>query len=616
VSAGAADTPAQAGRSTPAPGREPRALARGPVIAIAGRPNAGKSTLFNRLLRRRRAIVDETPGVTRDENRAEVVREGRRYELVDTGGIEELSPGPGLSERVQRRSLDVLRAADVVVHLVDGKAGLSAADRAVAQTIRTLGVPAILAVNKVDRDDQRSRLADFAALGAADPVAVSSAHGLGVDDLWERIEAELARAGRLPEPEAGPAGTAGEASPVARGAEVAAVPAAVAWDVEGGAVRASVAHGDEGAAVDHAATPVVQRAVANLPPRIALIGRPNVGKSSLLNRLVGFERAIVDATPGTTRDSIDVPIERAGRHYVIVDTAGLRRPSRIVETIEGYAAAASLRAIERCEVAVLVLDATLGVSDQDMRLADLVWRRGRGFVIAVNKVDLAPELAAEQCHDTIARRLPQWPPLPLVRVSALAGTGLSHLFSAVDGVVAAYRRRIPTARLNDVVAAAVEAHPPPLVRGKPPKILYAAQMRSGPQEIALVAGHPEGVTVEYRRYLLHRVRDAFGLVGVPVRLVARERTRTPRDRRGASGAGAAQAGVAGPTDEPARARATAKGTKSAKSATSAKRSGAGRRAKPPAPRRAVKAGKLAKPGKAVRAGKRGAKGLARRRSSR
>jgi len=498
---------AAAGRGTR--GAEARPGDAVPVVAIAGRPNAGKSTLFNRLLRRRHAIVDQTPGVTRDENRARLVRGGRPFDLVDTGGIEEVAPGPGLAERVQARSLGALRAADVVIHLVDGKAGLSAADRAVARRIRSLGVPTILAVNKIDRDDQRLRVADFAALGADEPVAVSSAHGLGVEELWERVEEELARAGRLT-----------EASPAE-------------------------------AAADEA--PAETTEAAERPARIALIGRPNVGKSSLLNRLVGFERAIVDATPGTTRDAIDVALERAGRRYVVVDTAGLRRPSRIVETIEGYAAGASLRALERADVAVLVLDATLGVSDQDLRLADLAWRRGRGFVVAVNKVDLAPELAAEQCHDTIAKRLPQWPPVPLVRLSALTGQGLKSLFSAIDTVVAAYRRRLPTPRLNEVVRAAVAAHPPPLLRGRAPSVLYAAQVRSAPQEVAIVSGHPEGIGAEYRRYLTHRLREEFGLVGVPLKLALRERARSSRPRP------ARPRGARKPGDD--RASAKARGSK-------------------------------------------------------
>jgi GTPase len=481
---------------------------RVPVVAIAGRPNAGKSTLFNRILRRRRAIVAETPGVTRDENRATLVREGRRFELVDTGGIEETALASGLAERVQARSLAALGSADVVVYVVDGKAGLSAADRAVADRIRALGVPLVLAVNKVDREEHRQRVIDFHALGADDPVAVSAAHGLGVDELWTRVEAALDRVGLLPSEEVPSPGGDDEAEPPVSDTRV---------------------HG---------------------PPRLALIGRPNVGKSSLLNRLAGFERALVDASPGTTRDSIDVELERAGRRYVVVDTAGLRRPSRIVETIEGFAAASSLRAIERAEVAVLVLDAVAGVSDQDLRLADLVWRRGRGFVIAVNKVDLAPKLAAEQCHDVIARRLPQWPPVPLVRVSALTGTGLGTLVTAVDTVVAAYRRRMPTPQLNSALRAAVEAHPPALVRGRPPKLLYAAQVRTGPQEVAIVTSRPDAFTAEYRRYLTHRLREAGGLVGVPLRLKLKERARPRRE--------AAKGGKAGRSGRPLARRAASR----------------------------------------------------------
>ena len=469
------------------------------VVAIAGRPNAGKSTLFNRLLRRRRAIVADEPGVTRDENRAETVRDGRRYELVDTGGIEETAPRENLAGRVHERSLAALARADVIVHVVDGKAGLSAADRAVARRIRALGVPTVLAVNKVDRADQSARAIDFLALGDPQPVPVSAAHGLGTEDLWERIDALLPASEALP-----------EAAPQ--------LPEAAPQIEESGPLPGAESDDGEAAA----------RQAQTGPPRVALVGRPNVGKSSLLNRIAGFERTHVDAVPGTTRDPIDLEVSRGQRRYVVVDTAGLRRPSRVEEGVEGHAASASLRAIERAEVVVLVLDASAGISDQDLRIADLVWRRGRGLVVAVNKADLAPELTIEQCHATIAKRLPQWPPVPLARLSALAGTGLGTLFAAIDTVAAAYRRRIPTPRLNNILRSAATAHPPALVKGRASKLLYAAQVRAAPQEVAIVASHPEGITAEYRRYLLHHVRDTFGLVGVPVKLVVRERTRRPR----------------------------------------------------------------------------------------
>ncbi|MBM4244486.1 MAG: ribosome biogenesis GTPase Der [Deltaproteobacteria bacterium] len=454
------------------------------VVAIAGRPNAGKSTLFNRLLRRQKAIVYDTPGVTRDENRGTLRRDGRVFEIVDTGGIEEQADAGHLAGRVHARSLATIAHADQIVYVLDGRAGLSPADVAVARRIRQLGIPAIFAVNKIDRGNQESRTIDFLELGEADLVPVSAAHGLGVDELWRRIDQAFP-----PRPDAADEGEA-EADGVA---------------ADGDAAEA-------GAAADSRA-----------PTRIALVGRPNVGKSSLLNRLVGFERALVDATPGTTRDAVDVRIEHAGREYVVVDTAGLRRPSRIDEPIESYAAGASLRALMRTEVAILVLDAKVGVTDQDMRLADLAWRKGRGLVVAVNKADLAPELAAEQCHDTIARRLPQWPPLPVLRVSAQEGTGIWNLFAAVDTVVASFRRRVPTARLNDVVRAAIDVQAPPTEHGRVVKLYYATQASASPPHVVLFGSQREKLPQSWIRFLTHRLRDEFALVGVPLKVSARQR---------------------------------------------------------------------------------------------
>lgn len=473
------------------------------VVAISGRPNAGKSTLFNRLLKRRKAIVHDSPGVTRDENRAEMERDGRKIELVDTGGIEEDPLAGGLGERVHNRTYDVLERADVIVHLMDGQGGLSPADEAVARRLRTLGKPVVFAVNKIDQEKHESRITDFAALGTDELVGVSAAHGRGLGELWDRV--------------------------AAIGAEIVPVTTPTIPDGEDDEGDAPP---EEDAAREHPQP--------TGPPRVALIGRPNVGKSSLLNRLVGYDRALVDSMPGTTRDALDVHIEHDDKTYLVVDTAGLRRPSKIVEDIEGYAASSSLRALARTEVAVLVLDATIGVTDQDMRLADLAWRRGRGLVIAVNKVDLAPQLAAQQCHDEIAARLPQWPPLPLVRVSALEGTGMRRLYEALDLVVAGYRRRMPTPRLNDIVHAAVEAQPPPLVRNKTVKVQYSAQVRRAPQEVSLFVSRGGELAESYQRYLRHILREEFDLIGVPLKMRVRatrkdDRTAPPPAPSGARG---------------------------------------------------------------------------------
>lgn len=509
------------------------------VVAIAGRPNAGKSTLFNRLLRRRKAIVHDTPGVTRDENRGVVERGGRRWEIVDTGGVEEHAEPGALAARVHERSLATLARADQIIYLLDGQAGLSPADVAVARRIRALGVPAIFAVNKIDRPTHDERLLDFLELGEADLVPLSAAHGRGIEELWERLEAN---APPVTEP-----ADADEIEPVGP---------------PPGAEEASEA------------PEAVEEATG--PARIALVGRPNVGKSSLLNRLVGFERSLVDPTPGTTRDAVDVTIEHGGKTYVVVDTAGLRRPSRIDETIESFAAQASLRAMLRSEVAVLVLDAKVGVTDQDLRLADLAWRRGRGLVVAVNKADLAPELSIEQCHETIAKRLPQWPPLPVVRLSALEGTGMRALLAAVDTVVASYRRRVATARLNEILRAAVEAHPPPSEQGRPVKLLYATQASHSPPHVVIFGTQRGPLPAAYLRYLAHRIRDELSLIGVPLRISVRRREgrhekRPPRPPGKARAGAKAKKGAPGAAAGARRKAATARKKRAAKGGRTAKR---------------------------------------------
>jgi len=534
------------------------------VVAIAGRPNAGKSTLFNRLLRRQKAIVHDSPGVTRDENRGVLERDGRRFEIVDTGGIEEQAEPGKLAGRVHQRSLATLERADQIVYLLDGRAGLSPADVAVARRIRALGVPAIFAVNKIDLGSHDERLIDFLELGEADLVAVSAAHGRGVEELWRRIEANA------PLPEHG------------------ATDEAAVEDLAADALRAA-----EALLVDSGGAH--EEAEATGPARIALVGRPNVGKSSLLNRLVGFERSLVDATPGTTRDAVDVTIEHAGRSYIVVDTAGLRRPSRIEETIETFAAQASLRALLRTEVAILVLDAKIGVTDQDLRLADLAWRRGRGLIVAVNKADLAPKLATEQCQETIAKRLPQWPPLPVLRLSALEGTGVRSLFAAVDTVVASFRRRVATARLNDIVRTAVDAHPPPSEQGRAVKLLYATQASASPPHVVLFGTQRGPLPVAWVRYLTHRIRDELALVGVPLRISARQREGR-HEKRGEGPQAGGPAGKAKAAAAAQRARAAGAGKARAQGKGSQAKGAQGKGA----PRKAKPAGKKARgPGRAT-----------------
>ena len=327
-------------------------------------------------------------------------------------------------------------------------------------------------MNKVDGGGHSARVWDFAELGMDRLIGMSSAHGRGIHELWEAIEEIFTEAGFGAEDE------------------------------------------DDESNKDGI-------------PQVALIGRPNVGKSSLLNYLAGFERSLVDSIAGTTRDAIDTVVTIDEHSYRFVDTAGLRRKARIDEDIEGYAASASIRALVRGRVGILLLDAEQGVTDQDLRLADLAWRKGRGLVIAVNKIDLTPQLSVDQCHEQIANLLPQWPPLPLVQISAKTGQGVPTLIKAVDQVLEAFDRRLGTSDLNRLVQTAVDDNPPPLsARKRPMRILYATQARTSPPEIALFTSGSEELPQNWQRFLVHRLREAAGWVGVPLRL----RVRTKKGR--------------------------------------------------------------------------------------
>jgi GTPase len=422
---------------------------------------------------------------------------------------------------VRKRSLEVLRQVSCIVYVLDGKAGVSPHDRATVREIRTLGLPLLFAVNKIDQAVHQGRLADFAEIGAEELIPISAAHGGGIGELWERIFAAL---GLEPKPPV-EAETSPENSWETRKAKVARKSAEkkAEKEAERKQKRSKRTGKGDSAAREEGLPPEEKGRVRNELPRIALLGRPNVGKSSLLNRIVGFDRALVDSQPGTTRDPIDVEVEWGKRRYTLIDTAGLRRRARITEDVEGYAASASLASLARCDVAVLVLDAGLGISDQELRLADLAWRRGRGLVVAVNKADLAPDLAVKQAQKVIEERLPQWPPLPVVKISAKLGTGLPELFRAIGRVAQRFSKRIATAQVNDLIEAALAQHLPPTVKGRPVKIFYATQARSAPPRVLVFANRAEDVSEAYRRYLVNFLRRAMDLEGVPLLLTVRSR---------------------------------------------------------------------------------------------
>lgn len=438
------------------------------IVAIVGRPNAGKSTLFNRLVPGRTAIVDKTPGVTRDRNIGITTLGRRRVLLIDTGGFEDADDS-ALAESVRAQSALAADEADVVLVLLDGRAGLNPDDAVLVDRLRRLAKPVLFAVNKIDGNRQEGDLAEFFALGIDDLQPISAAHGIGIDDLVEQIAAAL------PAPEPG-SYTAAEEDPDCI--------------------------------------------------RLALIGRPNAGKSSLLNRIVGYDRAIVDARPGTTRDALDTPFEFGGRRYVLVDTAGIRRRARVIDHVERVSVVRALSALERAEVAALVIDATQGMNDQDARIAGYAWERRRALLFVFNKWDAVPAegRSKRRLYAAVADAYPSLADVPAVVVSALQGTGVKQIFPALGRVVASHRAVLQTAELNRVLRKAVEAHAPRATRGRPPRFYYATQTGTAPPRIRLFVSAPDKVTADYQRYLYNTFRKHFGLSGTPlqIQLQARE----------------------------------------------------------------------------------------------
>ncbi len=443
-----------------------------PVVALVGRPNVGKSTLFNRLSRRRKAVVDNTPGVTRDRNFASVHWQGRPFLLVDTGGID-LSEKDRLVGRVQQQTRLAIEEADRVVFLFDGKEGVNPTDAQAVDLLWHSDTPVFFAVNKIDGDKQDLAVNEFYSLGLSSVFPISAAHGRGVAALLEAVVKTFAAQEEPPAP----------------------------------AARDGVAP---------AARPDL---------RLAIIGRPNVGKSSLLNRLVDEERSIVDATPGTTRDAIDSWLVWQDQRLLVVDTAGVRRRTRIHEPIEQASALVALKALERAEIGLLVFDAQEGLTDQDARLIRYAWERGRGLVLVVNKWDLIPSDRKNQPQfiRALHEEFPVTQPLPVVFLSALTGSRVKHLLPSVERVAQAYRTEIPTPVLNQAFAEWTTRHPAPIYHRKPVRFYYATQVETRPPKIAVYTSAPEGVPAHYARYVENQLRGTFGLEGTPVRLDFRAR---------------------------------------------------------------------------------------------
>jgi GTP-binding protein len=442
-----------------------------PIVAIVGRPNVGKSTLFNRLCRDRRAIVDDTPGITRDRLIAQVTWGDRSFCLVDTGGIEEESGQPHLKTQVRQQAQMALEEADLVIFLADGKEGLHSGDATVVDLLRRSGKPVIYGVNKIDGPEQENASYEFYGLGVEKLFPISAAHGYGVRDMMDTLVEMLP-----------PETTEEEA---AKGI------------------------------------------------RVAIIGRPNVGKSSLLNRIMGSERVLVSDLPGTTRDAIDVSVTLNDQAYVLIDTPGIRRRSKTRDKIEKFSVLKALKSIDRSQVAVLLLDGSEGVTAQDVRIAGYIHERGRGGVVVINKWDLVqqdPNRVAE-ITQSVNEALKFMPYAPQLRMSALTGKGVSTLLPTLNLVFSQYCTRVQTSAVNDVLTAAVSRHEPPMHGRRRTKILYGAQVSSQPPTFVLFVSYPEAMHFSYQRYLTNQIRKAFSLDLTPVRLIFRGREKGKAKRR-------------------------------------------------------------------------------------
>lgn len=433
-----------------------------PRIAIIGRPNVGKSTLFNRLAGRKLAIVDDTPGVTRDRKEVEARLGGRKVLLIDTAGLEEAPPDT-VAGRMRASSEIAARQADLILFVIDARSGVTAADRAFAAWLRRLVAPVLLIANKTEGRGGGMAAMEAYELGLGDPVAISAEHGEGIADL-HTTAAEL-----LPEE-------------------------------------------DDAEARDR-----------NRPLRLAIVGRPNAGKSTLLNALLGEERMITGPEPGLTRDAVAVEWEDDEGKVRLVDTAGMRKKARIIENLEQMSVGATISALKEAEVAVLVLDALLGMDEQDLRIARLAEREGRAVVIALNKWDAVEDRVAARraLEDVLTASLAQLKGITVVPLSALTGRGVDKLMPAVRQVVERWNRRIPTGELNRWFEGAIVRHSPPLVDGRRVKLRYATMPKARPPTIAIFGPRAEDLPEDYRRYLVNSFREAFDMPGVPIRLHAR-----------------------------------------------------------------------------------------------
>ncbi len=431
-----------------------------PVVAIVGRPNVGKSTLFNRIIGQRKAIVEDLPGTTRDRICGDATWATREFTLIDTGGYEP-RPETDIRQKVKEQVGIAVEEADVVIFLVDAKDGVVPADMEIAELLRRSGKPVLLGVNKVDNPRKKAEALVFHELAMGEPIPLSAYHRAGTADLLDRLASLLP-----PEPPAAP---------------------------------------DEDTM------------------KLAIVGRPNVGKSMLLNALMGQERAIVSEVPGTTRDAIDTVLQKDDERILLIDTAGIKRAGHISPGVESYSVMRAMEAIERCDIALLITDISEVITAQDTHIAGYVKKAAKGIVVIVNKWDMATTQKKAEVSSEIQRRLKFLPPMPILFVSAKYGNSVEDILPAARQVYEERLKRIPTAVLNGIIQNAVASHPPPTIKGRQLKILYATQAEVNPPTFVLFVNDAKLRHFSYDRYLENKMREVFGFMGTSLRFVFKSR---------------------------------------------------------------------------------------------
>ena len=433
-----------------------------PIVAIIGRPNVGKSTFFNRVTRTRNALVDDFPGVTRDRHYGDASWGGVEFTMVDTGGFIEEDES-GFADEIRFQILQAIEDADVIVHLLDGKQGISPFDEDVVKILREITKPTFYAVNKIDGFEQEVKLYDFYSLGIEKLYPVSAEHRYGISDFLDALTGVLPKM------------------------------------------------------ISEEAKDMI---------RLAVVGKPNVGKSSLINRILGENRLIVSEIPGTTRDAIDSVCNINGKSYLLIDTAGIRRKAKVSKKIEKFSVIKALRSLDRCDVALIIIDAQEGITDQDINVAGYALERGCGCILLLNKWDIVEKdsKTAKKFHDQLRMEAKFLKFAPNMTISALTGLRVLKIFGMVDEVYSQYTLRIGTGQLNKIFERAIDRNEPSLYRGRRLKFYYVTQVSTGPPTFVCFVNYPDAVHFSYKRYLINQIRDGTGLDKTPVRIIFRKRT--------------------------------------------------------------------------------------------